>query len=68
MSTTVAPQKITYTSTNVDLDAFHRRFDDALAHVRSEIGRTYPLYIDDVAIQPDRPTFSDTSPDRKSVV
>jgi 1-pyrroline-5-carboxylate dehydrogenase len=62
MSTTVAPQKITYTSTNVDLDAFHRRFDEANARVRSEIGRTYPLYIGDVAIQPDRATFADTSP------
>ncbi len=62
MSTTVAPPKITYTSTNVDLDAFHRRFDEALARVRAECGRTYPLYIDDVAIQPDRPTFADPSP------
>ncbi|HZS58952.1 MAG TPA: aldehyde dehydrogenase family protein [Gemmatimonadaceae bacterium] len=61
MSTSVAPPKITYTSTNVDLDAFHRRFDEALTHVRAESGRTHPLYIDGVALTPG-PTFLDISP------
>jgi 1-pyrroline-5-carboxylate dehydrogenase len=62
MSTTVAPSKITYTSTNVDLDAFHRRFDEALSAVRAHAGRTHPLYIDGAPITPDRPTFADVSP------
>ena len=62
MSTTVAPPKITYTSTNVDLAAFHQRFDEGLSHVQSESGRTHPLYIDGHAITPNRPTFADVSP------
>ena len=39
-------QKVTYTSANVDLDAFHRAFDAALAAIRANLGKTYPLYID----------------------
>jgi 1-pyrroline-5-carboxylate dehydrogenase len=62
MSTTVAAPKITYTSTNVDLESFHRRFDEALARVRTESGRTHALYIDGAPVTPDRPTFSDVSP------
>ncbi len=45
MTATAAQQKITYTSTNVDLSAFHRAFDEALAEVRASAGRSYPLYI-----------------------
>jgi 1-pyrroline-5-carboxylate dehydrogenase len=39
------PQKVTYTTTNVDLDAFHKSFDDALARLRASLGKTHPLYI-----------------------
>jgi hypothetical protein len=41
MTSPAAPapqQKITYTSANVDLDAFHRAFDAALVEVRSRTG------------------------------
>ena len=62
MPTTVTAPKITYTSTNVDLSAFHDRFDAALTRVRAEAGRTHPLYVDGARIQPNRPTFLDVSP------
>jgi 1-pyrroline-5-carboxylate dehydrogenase len=38
-------QKVTYTSANVDLDEFHRTFDDALKQLRASLGQTHPLYI-----------------------
>jgi len=38
-------QKVTYTSVNVDLDEFHRTFDDALKQLRASLGQTHPLYI-----------------------
>ena len=62
--TATAPtqSKITYTSANVDWDAFHREFDDALAQVRSQLGRIYPLYIAGVAIDSSAPPIVDTSP------
>jgi len=41
-----APDKVTYTSANIDLADFHRRFDAALARVRAAAGASYPLYID----------------------
>ncbi len=31
--------KITYTTANVDLSAFHHYFDEALATIRSEFGK-----------------------------
>jgi 1-pyrroline-5-carboxylate dehydrogenase len=37
--------KITYTSVNVDLEAFHRDFDAALARVRAAAGRDHPMFI-----------------------
>jgi 1-pyrroline-5-carboxylate dehydrogenase len=44
-------QKITYTSTNVDLDQFHRSFDAALLGLRTNLGKTYPLYIGGRAVE-----------------
>ena len=38
MTAAAAPQKITYTSTNVDLGAFHAAFDEAVARVRAAAG------------------------------
>src|SRR6267378_3349924 len=43
--TAPAPFKVTYTSANVDWELFHRLFDEALAAVRAQCGRDYPLYI-----------------------
>jgi 1-pyrroline-5-carboxylate dehydrogenase len=54
--------KVTYTTANVDLDAFHRDFDAGLARVRAGLGATHPLYIGGHAVDPGRPTFADRSP------
>jgi 1-pyrroline-5-carboxylate dehydrogenase len=51
MATTATTQKVTYTSANVDLDAFHKAFDAALASVRQQAGRSYPLYINHQAVE-----------------
>ena len=51
MTATAAQQKVTYTSTNVDLTAFHKAYDDALAAVRAAAGKSYPLYINGKAVE-----------------
>lgn len=51
MTATAPQQKITYTSTNVDMEAFHRAFDAALAEVRATAGRSYPLYLNGQAVE-----------------
>ncbi|MEK9145844.1 MAG: aldehyde dehydrogenase family protein, partial [Elusimicrobiota bacterium] len=68
--TTAAPAqfKITYTTANVDMDLFHRLFDEALAKVRSEAGRTHPLYIDWKPVATAGEPLVDTSPIDTSVV
>jgi 1-pyrroline-5-carboxylate dehydrogenase len=70
MTTPAAPsqQKVTYTSTNVDLEAFHRSFDAALAEVRGQVGQLHPLHIGGAAVQPDRPPLVDRSPIDSSLV
>lgn len=62
--TVTAPDqsKITYTSANVDWDAFHHEFDAALASVRGKLGRDYPLYIAGVAVESTAAPIVDTSP------
>jgi 1-pyrroline-5-carboxylate dehydrogenase len=57
-----APAKITYTSTNVDLEQFHRLFDDALARVRAEFGRSHPFYIGGTEVITPAPPLVDRSP------
>ncbi|MFM9106684.1 MAG: aldehyde dehydrogenase family protein, partial [Chloroflexota bacterium] len=42
---TATPGKITYTSTPDEIEAMHASFDAALAEVRGELGRTYPMVI-----------------------
>lgn len=68
--TTTAPTefKITYTSANVDWDAFHQQFDETLARLRSQFGRRYPLYIAGVAVESGAPPIVDTSPSDTRVV
>src|SRR6201988_328154 len=61
-ATAPAQSKITYTSANVDWDAFHREFDDGRALVRSQPGRDYPLYIAGVAIESTARPIVGTSP------
>jgi len=62
--------KITYTSANVDLDQFHRQFDQALARIRSNIGKSYPLFINDRPVDGSGggDPIVDTSPIDTSVV
>src|SRR5881409_424133 len=63
MTATVPQQsKVTYTSANVDWQLFHRQFDDALARVRAQLGRDYPLYIGRDAVPSGGPPIVDASP------
>jgi len=61
---TIAPKdmKITYTSTNVDMSAFHAVFDAALETLRASLGRTYPLLINGKEVMVDGATLTDTTP------
>ncbi len=69
MTTTAPQQKITYTSTNVDLSAFHKAYDDALAAVRAAAGKSYPLYINGKPVEvTGRAPIVDTSPIDTSLV
>jgi len=69
MTATVPTQsKITYTSANVDWDSFHREFDDALARIRAQLGRDYPLYIGRDAVPSGGPPIVDASPIDSSVM
>ena len=54
--------KITYTSSNVDLEQFHAMFDEALVRVRGASGKEYPMYIDGKAITTTAEQLVDTSP------
>jgi 1-pyrroline-5-carboxylate dehydrogenase len=68
MSATAA-QKITYTSTNVDMEAFHGAFDAALAEVRAQAGQSHPLFINGKAVEvPGAEPIVDVSPIDTSVV
>src|SRR5882762_4932612 len=69
MTATVPQQsKVTYTSANVDWELFHRQFDDALARVRAQLGRDYPLYIGRDALPSGGPPIIDASPIDTSVM
>ncbi len=57
-----APSKVTYTSADVDWESFHRQFDEALALVRSQLGRRYPLYIAGEPVTSSAQPIVDTSP------
>ena len=68
MTAAAAPQKITYTSTNVDLGAFHAAFDEAVARVRAAAGKHYPLYVNGRALASTAERITDTSPIDTSLV
>ncbi len=63
-----APSKITYTSANADMTAFHRSFDEALAAVRARAGEEHPLFIDGQPVKSPSPPIVDTSPIDTSLV
>jgi len=54
--------KITYTTADVDLSAFHHYFDEALAKIRDEFGQRHSLHIDGASVEVDRPTLANVSP------
>ncbi|MEK7232410.1 MAG: aldehyde dehydrogenase family protein [Elusimicrobiota bacterium] len=54
--------KITYTSVNTDMTAFHRSFDEALTLVRGKAGKEHPLWIDGKAVKSASPLLVDLSP------
>jgi len=56
------PMKITYTTSAADMEKIHAAFDKALEKVRSECGRSYPIYINGKEIRSDLPPIVDTSP------
>ncbi|MCC6622196.1 MAG: aldehyde dehydrogenase family protein [Deltaproteobacteria bacterium] len=60
--------KITYTSANADMGAFHAAFDAALAQVRGAAGREHPLWIDGEAVMSPSPVLVDVSPIDTSLV
>ncbi len=62
-----APSKITYTSANADMTAFHKSFDEALKAVRAKLGKTHPLYIDGKPVEA-KETFAKVSPIDTSLV
>ncbi len=68
--TTTAPSaaKVTYTSADVDWESFHRQFDEALARIRGQLGRNYPLHIGKEAIASGGPPLLVTSPIDTSVM
>lgn len=68
MSTASAPQKITYTSANADMTAFHKSFDEALKAVRAKAGQEHPLWIDGKAVKSDSAPIVDLSPIDTSLV
>ncbi len=55
-------QKITYTTANVDMEAFHARFDEALAEVRSAAGADHPLYIGGREVEGSHEPLVDVTP------
>ena len=68
--TAIAPEKIriTYTSQSADMDAAHKLFDQALAKIRAEAGRDYPIYIDHKPVKTSEPLMPDLSPIDTSIV
>jgi 1-pyrroline-5-carboxylate dehydrogenase len=60
--------KITYTTANVDMEAFHAEFDRGLAEVRAAAGGVHPLYIDGQPVGAPRNALVDRSPIDTSVV
>ena len=61
MAAAILP-KITYTSTNVDLEQFHELFDEALVRVRGASGKEFPMYIDGNPVTSTADQLTDTSP------
>jgi 1-pyrroline-5-carboxylate dehydrogenase len=69
MVTQQRDQKITYTTMSVDqAEEFNRRYDQALEGVRSQLGRSYPIYINNNAVSVPTGEFDDQSPNDTRVI
>ncbi len=55
-------QKVTYTSTDVDLEAFHQEFDSALTRVRGAAGADHPNWIGGEAVAAPGAPLVDVTP------
>src|SRR5947209_16858730 len=63
MVTQQREEKITYSTMSVEqADAFNQKYDAALEVVRGQLGREYPVYINNEAVTTDEPRFEDRSP------
>ena len=60
--------KVTYTSADADMAAFHRLFDEALARARAAAGGEHPLFIDHRPVESPTEHLVDTSPIDTSIV
>jgi 1-pyrroline-5-carboxylate dehydrogenase len=60
--------KITYTSVNADLDAFHREFDGALSRLRAGLGDEHPLWIGEAPVTTPAAPLLDVTPIDTAVV
>lgn len=63
-----ATDKVTYTATNVDLTAFHQKYDEAFASLRAQFGRTYPILVNGEALPGGGTPLVDTTPIDTSVI
>ena len=54
--------KITYTSADIDLDAFHAAFDSALGALRETLGREYTNWIGGTAVAGNGRPLVDVTP------
>lgn len=67
MPVSAPASKITYTATTADMDAFHKAFDAALAQVRAQSGKSYPMFIGGKAVE-SKSRFVKKSPVDGSVI
>jgi len=68
MSAATAQLRVTYTSADVDMELFHRLFDEALEGIRAECGRTHSLLIDNQSVRGEGERISDRSPIDTSLI
>jgi len=57
-----ATPKVTYTTSAADMDQVHEAFDRALERVRSECGKSHPIYVNGRELRPKERPIVDTSP------
>ena len=68
MSAATAQLRVTYTSADVDMELFHRLFDEALEGIRAECGRTHSLLIDNQPVRGEGERIADRSPIDTSLI